>query len=116
MQVKLLRVIQEKTVRPVGGSRRDRRCAHPVGDPQGPRRRWSPASFREDLYYRINVIELHVPALRDRGDDVLLLAEHILAKLFAAFDAHADDRRAPRCSRYSFPGNVRELENMLERA
>jgi two-component system response regulator PilR (NtrC family) len=71
--------------------------------------------FREDLYYRINVIELQVPALRDRGDDVLDLADHILQRHGHSADMlGADARDAIR--HYSFPGNVRELENMLERA
>ena len=70
--------------------------------------------FREDLFYRINVIELHVPALRDRGDDVLLLADHILNGLDAT--ATLDDGARNALLGYAFPGNVRELENMLERA
>jgi two-component system, NtrC family, response regulator PilR len=70
--------------------------------------------FREDLYYRINVIELPVPALRDRGDDVVELAEHILGKLKTKAKLDDDARQALRT--YNFPGNVRELENMLERA
>jgi two-component system response regulator PilR (NtrC family) len=79
MQVKLLRVIQEKTVRPVGASREESVNARilsathrNLGDMV------ASGAFREDLYYRINVIELHVPALRDRGDDVIELAESIL--------------------------------------
>ena len=70
--------------------------------------------FREDLYYRINVIELHVPALRERGDDILLLADHILGRLSASMTLDDDSRNA--LLSYAFPGNVRELENMLERA
>ena len=70
--------------------------------------------FREDLFYRINVIELHVPALRDRGDDVLLLADHILNSLDAT--ASLDDDARSALLGYAFPGNVRELENVLERA
>jgi two-component system response regulator PilR (NtrC family) len=70
--------------------------------------------FREDLYYRINVIELKVPALRERGDDVILLAKHILKRLDA--NAALDDDACTALLRYSFPGNVRDLENMLERA
>ena len=70
--------------------------------------------FREDLYYRINVIELRVPALRERGNDVLLLADHILDRLGAA--GSLDDSARKALLNYSFPGNVRELENMLERA
>ncbi len=70
--------------------------------------------FREDLYYRINVIELHVPALRERGDDVLLLADFILDRLNA--NATLDESARSSLLSYNFPGNVRELENMLERA
>ena len=70
--------------------------------------------FREDLFYRINVIELRVPALRERGDDVLLLADHILERLGA--HGALDDSARTALLQYGFPGNVRELENMLERA
>jgi two-component system response regulator PilR (NtrC family) len=115
MQVKLLRVIQEKKVRPVGASREEdvdvrilsathRDLAKMVSD----------GEFREDLYYRINVIELHVPALRERGRDVLILAEHLLEGLDV--DASLSDDARDMLLRYDFPGNVRELENMLERA
>ncbi|NNC56626.1 MAG: sigma-54-dependent Fis family transcriptional regulator [Woeseiaceae bacterium] len=115
MQVKLLRVIQEKKVRPVGAAQEEnvdvrilsathRNLADMVAADE----------FREDLYYRINVIELHVPALRDRGDDVLLLAEFILQGLDASASLDEDARNA--LLSYAFPGNVRELENMLERA
>ena len=115
MQVKLLRVIQEKKVRPVGAAREEsvdirvlsathKNLSQMVTD----------GEFREDLYYRINVIELHVPALRERGDDILLLAEHILHRLQAS--ASLDDGARDALLRYAFPGNVRELENMLERA
>jgi len=115
MQVKLLRVIQEKKVRPVGASQEEtvdvrilsathRNLSQMVADNE----------FREDLYYRINVIELNVPALRERGDDVLLLAEHILQRLSGAASLNENTRNA--LLSYAFPGNVRELENMLERA
>lgn len=116
MQVKLLRVIQEQTIRPVGSSKEEpvnvrilsathRNLSAMVAAGQ----------FREDLYYRVNVIELNVPALRERGDDILLLAEHILQKLGASATSLAEDARADLRS-YHFPGNVRELENLLERA
>jgi len=115
MQVKLLRVIQEKKVRPVGASREEdvdvrilsathRNLSTMVAD----------GEFREDLYYRINVIELNVPALRERGDDALLLAKHLLKRLNATASLDADGRHL--LLTYPFPGNVRELENMLERA
>jgi two-component system response regulator PilR (NtrC family) len=70
--------------------------------------------FREDLYYRINVIELNVPALRERGNDILLLADHVLQRLNSKVSLSKDARNA--LLTYTFPGNVRELENMLERA
>ena len=115
MQVKLLRVIQEKKVRPVGAAQEEpvdirilsathRILSKMVTD----------GEFREDLYYRINVIELPVPALRERGDDVLMLAEQILARLDRSASLHRDARDT--LLSYAFPGNVRELENMLERA
>jgi two-component system response regulator PilR (NtrC family) len=115
MQVKLLRVIQEKKVRPVGASQEEtvdvrilsathKNLSKMVAD----------GEFREDLYYRINVIELHVPALRERGDDILLLARHILTRLNAS--AELDDSARDALIAYAFPGNVRELENVLERA
>ncbi len=115
MQVKLLRVIQEKKVRPVGASREDsvdirilsathKNLSQMVAD----------GEFREDLFYRINVIEMHVPALRERGDDVMLLADHILQRLDPS--ASLDEAARSALLGYPFPGNVRELENMLERA
>lgn len=115
MQVKLLRVIQEKRVRPVGAANEEsidirvlsathQNLAQMVAD----------GEFREDLYYRINVIELRVPALRERGDDVLLLARHLLARLNPKATLTRDAES--RLLAYGFPGNVRELENMLERA
>jgi two-component system response regulator PilR (NtrC family) len=74
----------------------------------------SKGEFRQDLYYRINVIELKVPALRERGDDVILLAKHILKRLDPSAVLEQDACTA--LLNYPFPGNVRELENMLERA
>ncbi len=115
LQVKLLRVLQEKTVRPVGSSKEEPANARILS---ATHRSLSDmvakGDFREDLYYRINVIELKVPALRERGDDVILLAKHILKRLDPNAALEEDACRALRS--YSFPGNVRELENMLERA
>jgi len=115
MQVKLLRVIQEKKVRPVGAAQEEivdvrilsathKNLSQMVAD----------GEFREDLFYRINVIELHVPALRERGDDILLLTDHILGRLNSSMTL-ADEARDALLG-YAFQGNVRELENMLERA
>ena len=115
MQVKLLRVIQEKTVRPVGSSSEEAANARILSATHKSLGQMVAAGeFREDLYYRINVIELRVPALRDRGDDIIKLAEHILGRLNPKISL---DESARQClSGYAFPGNVRELENLLERA
>lgn len=116
MQVKLLRVIQEQTVRPVGA---ERESSVDVRVLSATHRKLSDlvkaGDFREDLYYRINVIELKVPALRERDQDILQLARHILVKHGREADALSEDA-ARALLTYSFPGNVRELENLLERA
>ena len=119
-QVKLLRVIQERTVRPVGDTREipvDVRFLSATHQDLG--KLVADGRFREDLYYRINVIELRVPPLRERGDDVIELADYLLGRL-----AERDGVPKPELGRearrllqqHRFPGNVRELENTLERA
>ncbi|MEO1582237.1 MAG: sigma-54 dependent transcriptional regulator [Pseudomonadota bacterium] len=120
MQVKLLRVIQEKTVRPVGSAKEisvDVRILSATHQDLGALAKAQ--SFREDLYYRVNVIELPVPPLRARDEDVILLAEAFLKRFSGRRGSEAkvlsaDAREALR--HYSFPGNVRELENAIERA
>ena len=120
MQVKLLRAIQEKAVRSVGAAKElpiDVRILSATHKDLS--REVDRGTFRQDLYYRINVIELKVPPLRERDGDVLLLTEHILRKLALEYGGDApsvadDARRA--LDQYAFPGNVRELENTLERA
>ncbi len=120
MQVKLLRVIQEKSVRPIGESQevpldirvlsathRDLRALVAEG------------RFREDLYYRINVIELKVPALRERPGDIRELAEHLLERLAQRAGTTTPwltTAALQALQAHGFPGNVRELENSLERA
>jgi two-component system response regulator PilR (NtrC family) len=120
MQVKLLRVIQEKAVRPVGEqsevavdvrvlSATHKNLAQLVAE----------GKFREDLFYRVNVIELRVPSLRDRPEDVPELAEAILRRLGRRMKISAPVLAKDALSAlkaYGFPGNVRELENILERA
>ena len=115
MQVKLLRVIQEKKVRPVGASgEKDVDVRILSATHKSLSKMVASGDFREDLFYRINVIEMKVPALRERGDDVLGLSDHILAKMGSK--AELDESARHALLRYAFPGNVRELENMLERA
>jgi two-component system response regulator PilR (NtrC family) len=120
MQVKLLRVIQEKTIRPVGQATEvpvDVRILSATHKNLG--ELVAEGSFREDLYYRINVIGLQVPPLRDRGDDVLMLAHHALVRLAGEQGVptpHLTSAAQSALLGYRFPGNVRELENILERA
>ncbi len=120
MQVKLLRVLQERKYRRVGGTDEssadirviaatNRDLAKMVGD----------GKFREDLFYRLNVIPLHMPALRQRPDDIPLIAGHFLAK-YTREMGKAIDGFSPEAlstlKAYPWPGNVRELENVVERA
>lgn len=120
MQVKLLRAIQEKSVRPVGASMEvpvDVRILSATHKDLS--RLVDAGTFRHDLYYRINVIGLHVPPLRERDGDLPILADVILRRLAEGVHRPApelseDARRA--LGEYPFPGNVRELENILERA
>ncbi len=120
MQVKLLRVIQEKSVRAVGATSEDAVDVRILSATHRDLRSMvANGQFREDLYYRVNVIELQVPPLRNRGDDVDILAAHTLARLAATQDRTAPNltsRARDKLRRYQFPGNVRELENILERA
>jgi len=120
MQVKLLRAIQEKAVRPVGGQTEiatDVRilCAtHRILEDEV-----TAGRFRQDLFYRLNVIQLPVPPLRERREDITLLAEHFLNRL--ASDAGLASPKLSQAAlealfEYPFPGNIRELENILERA
>lgn len=120
MQVKLLRAIQEKAIRPIGAQQeitvnvrilsathKDLNQLTEQGD------------FRQDLYYRINVIELEVPSLRDHAEDIPLLAKHLLHKISDEWQTDTpklDPSTIKALNAYSFPGNVRELENILERA
>ena len=120
MQVKLLRVIQEKAVRPVGGRQEipvDVRILSATHKPLAVL--VESGAFRQDLYYRINVIELRVPPLRERREDIPLLAEHVLDRVAPDFGV-ARPRLSPEAlaalAAWDFPGNVRELENILERA
>lgn len=119
MQVKLLRVIQEKSVRPIGGRAEvaiDVRILSATH--KNLARLVELSQFRQDLFYRINVIELRVPPLRERKEDIPKLAGRVLDRLGQHGDGPAKLRpdALKALLQYDFPGNVRELENVLERA
>ena len=120
MQVKLLRVVQEKTVRPVGEAREetiDVRILSATHKNLG--ELVAQGLFREDLFYRINVIELRVPALRERAADIPEIAEAVLNRLGRRTNVESPQLTPDAIEMlqaYPFPGNVRELENVLERA
>jgi len=120
MQVKLLRAIQEKSIRPIGS---ETEIAIDVRILSATHKNLSQlvdaGQFRQDLYYRINVIELALPSLRERKEDIPQLALHVLKKLAIAHNETAkrlNDDAIKALRQYAFPGNVRELENILERA
>ncbi|PNS09315.1 sigma-54-dependent transcriptional regulator [Solilutibacter silvestris] len=121
MQVKLLRAIQEKSVRPVGGQAEQQVDVRILSATHKDLATLvEQGGFRHDLYYRINVIELRVPPLRERSDDLPILCNAILARLaerhgLATPPSLSDDALAALRD-YPFPGNIRELENTLERA
>ena len=119
LQAKLLRVMQSKEFCMVGSSRTrtvDTRII--AASHKDLKRLVEQGQFREDLYYRIHVVEIHLPSLAERGDDILMLANHFLRKF-----AQDMNREAPRMTdealdalaQYAWPGNVRELENLLQR-
>lgn len=120
MQVKLLRAIQEKAVRRIGSNQE---IPVDVRILSATHRDLSQAvaseHFRSDLFYRINVIELHVPSLRSRTSDIPLLADFVLEKISREWGIEAPSLGQPAIDAlqaYTFPGNVRELENIIERA
>ncbi|AXK70990.1 sigma-54-dependent Fis family transcriptional regulator [Lysobacter sp. TY2-98] len=120
MQVKLLRAIQEKSIRPVGSNNEVKVDVRILSATHKDLAALvEEGRFRHDLYYRINVIELRVPPLRDRPEDLPGLADVILRRLAAAQDRvipHLSSDAVEALHAYPFPGNVRELENILERA
>jgi two-component system, NtrC family, response regulator PilR len=120
MQVKLLRAIQEKKVRKVGSTQEEPADVRIISATHQNLSECAEAGkFRQDLYYRLNVIELRMPALREIPEDIPLLAQSILTKLEAASGvpgARFSEGALRALQAYPFPGNVRELENVLERA
>ena len=120
LQAKLLRVLQEKEIRRIGGREDIKVDVRVVA---ATNRKLAAAikqgTFREDLFYRLNVVSVHLPSLRDRATDVPELIEHFLKK-YAAFSGKAVKGVSPTALRalldYHWPGNVRELESVIERA
>lgn len=119
MQVKLLRAIQEKAIKPIGGQKEipvDIRLLSATHKDLGAE--VETGNFRQDLYYRINVIELNIPPLRERITDLPILANFMLSRVSGSNnDAYSlSDDAIEKLKTYPFPGNIRELENILERA
>jgi DNA-binding NtrC family response regulator len=119
LQIKLLRVIQERTFEPVGSEETvsvDVRLILATNDDLA--RRVEDGSFRRDLYYRISVVPIHLPPLRERLSDVPLLAQHFLKRFAAENEKHVeriDDNAMTILQAHNWPGNIRELENIVER-
>src|ERR1043166_6875853 len=118
LQVKLLRVLQEREVVPVGGTEPIKVGARVIAASNSDLEKLAATgAFRGDLLYRLNVIQLHLPPLRERRDDIHLLVAHFLHKHAPAGTPLAFDEKAMQCLvNYAWPGNVRELENVIERA
>ncbi len=120
LQAKVLRALQDKTVRPVGGNEEMRLDVRVVSASNRDRPTLvREGTFREDLYYRLAVIPIRLPSLRERGDDIPLLAQHFLERaagtLGKRFDGFSEDALA-WLAKQRWPGNVRQLENVVERA
>jgi two-component system response regulator PilR (NtrC family) len=120
MQVKLLRVLQDRKFRRLGGTEEVQADIRVIAATnQDLEKTVADGRFREDLYYRINVIQVHLPPLRERREDVPLLAEHFLARFAQAADKPVrgiSHEAQELLGAYHWPGNVRELENVIERA
>jgi DNA-binding NtrC family response regulator len=120
LQAKLLRVLQEREIRPLGAARPEKVDVRVVSATNRDlAQRMAEGAFREDLFYRLNVIEVVLPPLRDRAEDVLPLAEHFLQEATARSGKRILAFTQPALKillAYPWPGNVRELENVVERA
>jgi two-component system, NtrC family, response regulator PilR len=115
-QVKLLRVLQEKEITPVGGTETRKTDVRLLAATNVDlETAVSQGRFREDLYYRLNVLRLHTPKLSDRGEDSILLANHFLQRKTGGRKTFSPDSLTA-ISQYAWPGNVRQLENTVERA
>ena len=119
MQVKLLRVVQEREVLPVGGTQTRKIDLRFIAASNRNMKDWvAEGRFRQDLYFRLNVVNLHIPPLSERRDDIPLLAQHFLdraAPVMGKSVRGISDEALAILKSYDFPGNVRELENIVER-
>ena len=118
-QVALLRFLQDYEYRPLGAQKSKQANIRLITATNEPLETLvENSSFRKDLFYRINILALHIPPLRERGDDVVCLAEHFIDKyrdMYQQYDKYLDPHTLEWMSRYDWPGNVRELENLILR-
>ena len=114
MQAKILRALQERIITPVGGKSVSVDVRVIAATHRDLKQRVGEGTFREDLFYRLHVVPIHLPALRERIADIVPLAEHFLARVSVGKRLAAD--AAARLIRHTWPGNVRELQNAMERA
>ncbi len=120
LQAKLLRVLQEKEVAPIGSNKTERVDVRIMATTNQPLEEWvKQGKFREDLFYRLNVVPIHLPPLRERKEDIPLLVRHFVEKLCAINGLpkkEVDKDVYKLLQEYDWPGNVRQLENAIERA
>ena len=117
MQAKLLRAIQEREVEPVGSDRTEKIDVRIIAATNKDlSEEVAKGNFREDLYYRLSVIPLHLPPLRERPEDIPALANHFLKKLSAPRGVKFSNKVMSVMKKYDWPGNIRELQNSVERS
>ncbi len=117
MQVKFLRVLQERTVEAVGGQREEDVDVRIIAATnQNLQEATGSGKFREDLFYRLSVIPLHLPPLRERKEDIPALVQHFLKKHDAPAEVHFSTDGLLKLQGYNWPGNIRELQNVVERS
>jgi DNA-binding NtrC family response regulator len=117
LQAKLLRVLQEKEVRPVGSNQRVKVDVRVIAATNRDlEAAYKNGTFRKDLYFRLNVVTLFVPALRERRADIPMLVHWFLERYAAGSEMHVTSAAMKALTQYDWPGNVRELENCVERA
>ena len=117
LQAKLLRVLQEKEVRPVGSNQRVKVDVRVIAATNRDlEAAYKNGNFRKDLYFRLNVVTLHVPAMRERRSDIPMLVHWFLERYAPGSELHVSSAAMKALMQYEWPGNVRELENCVERA